>query len=479
MLGGPIGTEEFCNSHTQERVEKATDILVALGELPDPQVALTLLRQCAAFSRLVYSLRVVPHRKHLQALKSYDCAVRDCVELFMCCSFSDTEWSLACLSTKMGGLGLRSTKQHSPAAFLSSQLSCRELCKSLDPHYTQDQVDTLENINAALIDYNNKVNQDQKLEVISEPPPRQQALSQAIDDHTLSEVKEVKENDIYFQAHINLTTASGAGSWLHAVPSKALRTNVDPLLYRMMIQRWIRTPIFDADFHCSYCDTIIDRHGDHCLVCACGGDRTKRHNLLRNEVFFFCNSSGLSPELERQGLLQPRPLDGCNQEDGSSRDANANRRPADVYLPRWRRGTPAALDFAVTSGLRSNVVSRSAVDGSASTKDYEDFKRSYLSTEALCQEEGITFIPVICEADGGSWGPAAHKVWSELAKHKALASGEQDSTIVSRLLQSLGLILHKENARAILRRSPTYNGPDCRELLSASAVCGPIDQPIF
>ena len=57
LLGGPIGSEEFCNSHTQERVTKALDLLRALGELPDPQVALTLLRQCAAFGKLVHSLR--------------------------------------------------------------------------------------------------------------------------------------------------------------------------------------------------------------------------------------------------------------------------------------------------------------------------------------------------------------------------------------------------------------------------------------
>ena len=103
---------------------------------------------------------------------------------------------------------------------------------------------------------------------------------------------------------------------------------------------------------------------------------------------------------------------------------------------------------------------------------YEDFKRNHMGTEAACQEEGITFLPVICEADGGGWGPTAHKVWSELAKHKALASGEQDSTIVSQLLQSLGLILHRENARSILRRAPRSFGLDCRELLTASAMCG-------
>ena len=77
---------------------------------------------------------------------------------------------------------------------------------------------------------------------------------------------------------------------------------------------------------------------------------------------------------------------------------------------------------------------------------------------------------MICEADGGGWGPAAHKVSSELAKDKALASGEQDSTIVSRLLQSLGIILHKENARSILRRYPKYISPECRELLAASVL---------
>ena len=79
LLGGPIGSEEYCNKHTQERVDKAVDILTALGELPDPQVALTLLQQCAAFSRLVYSLRVVQHRKHQPALQNYDKAIRHCV----------------------------------------------------------------------------------------------------------------------------------------------------------------------------------------------------------------------------------------------------------------------------------------------------------------------------------------------------------------------------------------------------------------
>ena len=243
------------------------------------------------------------------------------------------------------------------------------------------------------------------------------------------------------------------------------------MLYKTMIQRWLRAPLFESEYHCPLCDDVVDKYGDHCLICSCGGDRTKRHNLLRNEIFHQCNSAGLNPELERQGLLQPRPLSGVTQESGANRDPNELRRPADVYLPRWRRGIPAALDLAITSGLRSDIVNRSAADGSAAVLAYEDFKRSYLDTETICQDNGIKFIPIICEADGGGWGPAAHAVWSELAKAKSVLTGEHISVTASRLLQSLGLTLHKENARAILRRTPIKPNRDFSELLAASAAC--------
>ena len=471
LLGGPIGSDDYCNDHTQKRVDKAKEILVALGELPDPQVALILLRYCASFSKLVYSLRVVPHNKHKNALQSFDNAIRDCIESFLCCSFSNSEWSLASLSTKMGGLGLRSVEHHSPAAYLSSQAACYELCSKLDPHHTWDPNDQQSDSYKALTDFNSRVSLDKQLQLNDNTCPRQQILSQTIDSYSLENIRNLNQNKDHFQAHLNHTSASGAGSWLHSVPSKALGTHADGQLFRTMVQRWLRFPIYETEFHCPYCDVMVDRYNDYCLTCACGGDRTKRHNLLRNEVFHLCNSSGLSPELERPGLLELRPLIGSAHESGTGRDPNINRRPADVYIPRWRRGAPAALDLAVTSGLRSDLVSKSAEDGSAAVRSYEDYKRSYLNTETICQEEGITFIPLVCEADGGGWGPAAHRVWSLLAKHKSVRTGEQDSIIVTHLLQSLGLILHRENARSILRRSPNSASRDCSELLAASAVC--------
>ena len=356
--------------------------------------------------------------------------------MFLGCSFDNSEWTLATLSTKLGGLGLRKTELHSPAAYLASQVSCHELCPKLDKNFKWEPNNNQSDSFIALNKFNNIVREDQRLGTIDNSYPRQQDLSRRIDDFTLDMLKDAHKNNGHYLAHLNLITASGAGAWLHAVPSSSLSTQVDPLIYRTMIQRRLRAPIFESNTHCPFCDEILDVHGDHCLVCSCRGDRTKRHNLLRNEVFFFCNSAGLNPELERPGLLQPRPLAGITQESGSTRDPNENRRPADIYLPRWRRGTPAALDFAVTSGLRVDLVKNSAQNSSSATEAYERLKRSYLNTEENCRAEGISFIPVICEADGGGWGPAAHKIWSELVQTKAFLTGEQNSTVANRLLQS-------------------------------------------
>jgi hypothetical protein len=86
--------------------------------------------------------------------------------------------------------------------------------------------------------------------------------------------------------------------------------------------------------------------------------------------------------------------------------------------------------------------------------EYEDFKCSYKDTKSLCNSQGITFIPMVMEAVGGGWGQEARRVWSELAKKSALAMGEfaSDHDCAILLRQQLSMILHRENARACLRR---------------------------
>ena len=222
--------------------------------------------------------------------------------------------------------------------------------------------------------------------------------------------------------------------------------------------------------HLPLCDGILDKYGDHCLVCPCGGDRTKRHNRLRNQVFHFCAGAGLNPELEKPGLLQPRPCIGALSENGVSPTDSSARRPADVYLPRWRQGMPLALDFAVTSGLRHDTVRASMLDATAPLTMYEDHKRNHLDTARLCSEEGLAFAPVVVEAGGGAWGPTAQKIYSELAQTKSLITGESKSVILNQLFQNLGVTLHRENARSILKRMRRFTHNIKDVLVAATAL---------
>ena len=225
-----------------------------------------------------------------------------------------------------------------------------------------------------------------------------------------------------------------------------------------MLRRWLRIPFAEQDVQCPCGDGVLDRFGDHALVCSCRGDRARRHNLLRNLVYFAASAANLCPELERPGLLPQRPLLGSSYENGSTLSAHpsdpSSRRPADVYIPRWRSGPPVTWDFAATSGLRLEAVSDSARDPGAVLKQYEDFKCSHLDTRAQCREQGITFIPMIVEAVGGGWREAAKGVWWKLAKTSALAFGELQTNHLASLLlrQRLSMTLHRKNARACLRR---------------------------
>ena len=105
----------------------------------------------------------------------------------------------------------------------------------------------------------------------------------------------------------------------------------------------------------------------------------------------------------------------------------------------------------------------------------QNYKRTYLDTEIAYRKEGITFIPLVSEADGGGWGPAGQAVWKELAKQKSIVSGEPDSITAGHLLQTLGIILNRENARVILHHSLnnySENNQEFRALLAASVACG-------
>ena len=202
-----------------------------------------------------------------------------------------------------------------------------------------------------------------------------------------------------FPAHFQLLQEPGAGAWLQALPCAALGLHVDSVLFRIMARLRLRLQVHPGDTACAYCDGVCDSYGDHARVCPCGGDRTKRHNRLRTVVATWANAAGLHPEIEKPGLLPPR-LDPHGASEDGARHGNG-RRPADVYVPHWGLHGAAALDLAVTSGLRMGAAASSAQDGGRSAADYEARKRAHQKTEATCVAEGLQFVPASAASGGG------------------------------------------------------------------------------
>ena len=201
---------------------------------------------------------------------------------------------------------------------------------------------------------------------------------------------------------------------------------------------------------CPCCGQNLDVYMDHALTCMCGGDRTLRHNSIRNEVFAEAREAGLRCEKEKSGLLPPRP----HEETLRGESGSSGRRPADIWFADWGNGQAAAVDFAVTSGLRSDTLVTSATDATAVLAMYDDRKRSYLDTEAACNIAGLAFLPFIIEADGGGLGTTARRVCSFIAKASAAKTSGEAVEQATSLLRRITVSLHRENARATLRRLP-------------------------
>ena len=205
---------------------------------------------------------------------------------------------------------------------------------------------------------------------------------------------------------------------------------------------------------------ILDTRAAHARLCMAAGDVVACHNAVRNKTGHVCASAGHAPSLEHPGLLPPRPDDPS----GSNL-----RRPADVYLPAWANGFPAALDFAVVSAQRQDILAEATLRAGAAATAYEAYKRSHLNTGAECAQQGVTLIPMVAESSGG-WGPEGLKTLRQLAKTVAgRTRGDADSSM-GQLLRSLSVIIRSANARAVLRRAGQPQDPGYSAVEAAAAA---------
>ena len=150
--------------------------------------------------------------------------------------------------------------------------------------------------------------------------------------------------------------------------------------------------------------------------------------------------------------------DACATTEQGLPGQRSRRRPADLLIPRALGGKPTALDFACTSGLRTDRLQLAGSCPETVLTEYEEFKRSFqpvgdtATTADLCKRAGLVFTPMVIEAHSGGWGRVARQTLDVIAK-RAGACWRGEAEVESlRIAQRLSCSLHKETARAILRR---------------------------
>jgi hypothetical protein len=473
LLGAAFGSPEFCTAHLIKRCLKAKHLLGQISAMGDSQTAMLLARNCVGFCKVAYSMRTVPPLAHAKALEEYSELIRESLGNIAGADVDDRGWAQASLPMRAGGLGLRSESDHAYAAYVASFRGAAGLAQEIDPNFDPEDAHNFCGLQDATQGLAARVRPEAAVS-LGMAGAKQKRLSGLIDASKVVGIKAAQSGDRPYLQHLALQTVHGAGAWLTALPTEE-DLRLDPPSFRVTLARRLRLAIQPVDTPCPRCGGLMDRYGDHALTCACSGDRTRRHNALRNQVHEFAREAGLGPEKEKGGLLpasmdhggeggrgpaaDPPPGGGWEPPDpGPDRVGRGRRRPADVYVPRGPLGTARALDFAVTSGMRPDREAAVLADPEGAIKAYEDSKRSFrppgaeLPTEEACLRAGFCFIPMVMEAHGGGWGAEARAAIASIARCVAAARCIEPAAASLAIAQRISVALHRENARAVLKR---------------------------
>ena len=174
--------------------------------------------------------------------------------------------------------------------------------------------------------------------------------------------------------------------------------------------------------------------GHHALTCKRGGDVVTRHNKLCDTLAETCRRAHLSVKVEAGSNL--------------SKD-HSHTRPADILVPNWSLGKPAAFDLSVTSPLNSNILLEAGFGAGQAARATEE--RKHEENDAKCKELGWVCVPMVVEAYV-AWGTEAMESFSLLASRLATSSNRAKAEVLAALYGRLNLILVRANATAILSR---------------------------
>ena len=428
LLGAPVGNIPFSRDAVDARVAKIADIFDTLPSLNDSQIEYALLRSCFSFPKFSYCIRTCEPKSIFPIYEKFDDYQLATFSLSIGRQFDDAARKQVFLPIKLGGLGLRSAKQHAAAGFISSVSRTRSIVRALLPgNVTNRNIDdalSLLRISCGNATYSS----------LSLLPPEftQHSLSQEIDSHSFKDL--VDSANIRSKARLNSLSLPHAGDWLDAVPSPALNLNLNSRSFAAVVCYRLGLPVTSTQpCLASSCGHHQDEFGDHAMHCNSDqGMRGGRHDRLRDKIFKEAQLASLNPTSERPNLI-----------------STSLSRPADVFLPNWLDGRRMALDVSVTSPTQERLLLRAAETPGVAI---EQRKSTKVRVHAdACRREGIQFCPLVVETFGG-WDGEAVDFLKKLARHSARRWGKNDAIQIKHFFQQLSVTLQRGNAALLVER---------------------------
>ena len=159
------------------------------------------------------------------------------------------------------------------------------------------------------------------------------------------------------------------------------------------------------------------------------------HNRIRDTVFELCQRACLGAQLEAGSSL--------GHEERQTQ-------PADILIPNWELGQPAAVDLSITSPLcHENIQVACMMTGYGALRAE---KRKCNTNDEKCRELGWVSIPLVVESYG-CWGTEAQLFFSRLSDQLASRLNQPKSITTNQMYGRLNLNLVRAVSRAILSRS--------------------------
>ena len=430
LLGAPIGSPAFSNQLVTARIEKLRQTLDLLPSLEDSHVEYCLLRSCLSLPTMSYSMRTCPPNHISSSLGLFDGLMRDALGSILGVGLSDRAWRQASLPVSLGGQGLRQVGLHSVAAFSVSSMHSSSLVSAMvSPRaFNPDISHPLSIIN----DFSGKTFTCQDIKDSS-----QKEISHCIDLFSQKRLYNSSTGPRE-RARLGSVSLGHSGDWLNALPSKVMNLHMRPTEFRMAVKYRLGIQVFQSVAGCPVqeCSQENDVMGDHAIGCGHSGERTSRHNQLRDTIFKTAASACLAPTQEIRGLV-----------------SGSEARPADVFIPAWDKGKDSALDVTVISPLQLNLVDRSAQNHNVALDTA--FRRKMASAFQDCANVDVSFFPLAVETFGG-WHPVAVTHLTRIGRALARQTNAQESLTIKHLVQRLSVSLQKANAAMILSRQTHF-----------------------